>query len=113
MSVSQSGERGWRSGKAATPTLKPPDLRTSETSSWAWVKPPGCGTQGAFGSPGGSPRSASTSRTPASAYWPMMCLSSSAEWPTAVRCATGRSVVWAAMRLVTSIVRSREEPPAP
>ncbi len=39
----------------------------------------------ACGSPGGSPRSARTLRTPASAYCPMMWRSSATEWSTAVR----------------------------
>ena len=37
MSVSQSGERGCFSGKAATPTQKSPDSLTSRTSSSAYV----------------------------------------------------------------------------
>ncbi|MDQ0937212.1 hypothetical protein QFZ49_007187 [Streptomyces turgidiscabies] len=53
------------------------------------------------------------SRTPASAYWPMMWRSSASECPTAVRWATGVSVVSWAMRRVVSTVRSREDPPAP
>ena len=45
------------------------------------------------GPPGGSPRSASTLRTPASAYAPMTCAARRATRPTQVRCATGVSVV--------------------
>jgi hypothetical protein len=39
--------------------------------------------------------------------------SSPTEWPTAVRCATGSSVVSVAMFSVISTVRARVEPPAP
>ena len=46
----------------------PHDCARSRTSSTAWSSPPGCRCHGAPGPPGGSPRSASTLRTPASAY---------------------------------------------
>ncbi len=42
-----------------------------------------------------------------------MWRSSATEWSTAVRWATGRRVVSAAIRFVTSTVRSRDDPPAP
>jgi hypothetical protein len=37
-------------------------------------------------------------RTPTAAYEPITCRSSATEWPTAVRCATGTSVVSSAIR---------------
>ena len=43
----------------------------------------------------------------------MMLRSSAIEWSTAVRCATGVSVVSVAIRPTMLTVRSREEPPAP
>ena len=43
----------------------------------------------------------------------MSVRSSATEWSTAVRCATGSSVVSEAIRSVISIVRARVEPPAP
>jgi hypothetical protein len=43
----------------------------------------------------------------------MTCRSSATEWPTAVKCPTGVSVVSAAIRPVIRTVRSRVEPPAP
>jgi hypothetical protein len=42
-----------------------------------------------------------------------MLRSSALEWSTAVRCATGNSVVSDAICSVISIVRARVEPPAP
>ena len=65
------------------------------------------------GSPGGSPRSASTLRTPTAAYEPITWRSSATEWLTAVKCPTGVSVVSSAILPVTLTVRSRVEPPAP
>ena len=61
--------------------------------------PRGAAAHSACGSPGGSPRSARTLRTPAAAYWPMMCRSSATEWSTAVKWPTGISVVSVAMPL--------------
>ena len=112
-SVSWSGERGCFSGKAATPTQKSPELRMSRTSSSAYSRPWACRTQSACGSPGGSPRSASTLRTPAAAKEPMIRRSSATLWSTAVRWASGVSVVSVAMRSVMATVRSRVDPPAP
>ena len=105
--------RGCFSGNAATPTQKSPDARTSRTSSSAYASPSGCGTHSPSGAPGGSPRSASTLRTPTSAYEPMTCRSSATVWLTAVRWPTGVSVVSAAIRPVTRTVRSLVDPPAP
>ena len=42
-----------------------------------------------------------------------MVRSSATEWSTAVRCATGSSVVSDSMLSVISMVRARVEPPAP
>ena len=42
-----------------------------------------------------------------------MLRSSTIEWSTAVRCASGTSAVSVAMRSVMAMVRSRVEPPAP
>lgn len=50
---------------------------------------------------------------PASAYWPMMLRSSAMEWSTAVRWATGVSVVSATICSVSLTVPARVEPPAP
>ena len=69
-SWSRLGDSGCWSGKAATPTVKCPALRTSATSSSAWSSPSGCGVHALPGPPGGSPRRARTLRTPASAYSP-------------------------------------------
>src|SRR5512135_491710 len=112
-SVSWSGESGCFSGNAATPTQKSPRPRTIRTSSAAWDRPCGCGTHRPPGPPGGSPRNASTLRTPTPAYCSITLRSSARLWPTAVRWPTGVSVVSVAMRSVTRIVRSRVDPPAP
>ncbi len=50
---------------------------------------------------------------PASAYWPMMLRSSAMEWLTAVRWATGVSVVSETICWVSLTVPARVEPPAP
>ncbi len=75
--------------------------------------PSGCGVHSPIGSPGGSPRIASTLLMPSAAYEPMTCRSSAIEWFTPVRCATGNRVVSLAIRPVVRTVRSRLEPPAP
>ena len=80
-------------GNAATPTLKSPDSLTSRTRSSAYSTPSGCRTHSPIGSPGGSPRTASTLRMPAPASRPMTLRSSATEWSTAVRWAIGSSVV--------------------
>src|ERR1700722_10076732 len=113
VSVSSSDERGCRSGNAATPTQKSPEDFSSSTSCCAWARPSGCATQGAFGSPGGSPRSARTLRTPTLANQPMTLRSSATEWLTAVRWATGFSWVCSAIAPATWTVPSRVDPPAP
>ena len=68
---------------------------------------------GAAGPSDGSPRSASTLRTPAAAYEPITERSVSREWSTQVRCASGVIEVSCAIRSVTRTVRSRVDPPAP
>ncbi len=75
--------------------------------------PPSVGTQAVPGPPSGSPRSASTLRTPDSASEPRIRLSSSVVCPTQVRCAIGSIEVSRAMRPVMATVRSRVVPPAP
>ena len=69
--------------------------------------PSGCATHGWVGPPGGSPRSASTLRTPAPAYAPITDRNSSREWATQVRWPSGVSEVSCATRSVTRIVPSR------
>ncbi len=54
------------SGKAATPTESFVALRMNATSSEAYSIPPSVETHSVPGPPGGSPRSASTLRTPES-----------------------------------------------
>ena len=103
----------WPSGNAATPTLKPPVSRTSATSSSAYVSPPSVAVHGVPGPSGGSPRSASTLRTPASAYAFRIPASSSRVCPTQVRWAMGVSEVSCAIRPVIRTVVSRVLPPAP
>ena len=76
-------------------------------------RPRGWRTHSPVGSPGGSPRTASTLRTPAPASRPITLRSSATEWLTAVRWAIGSSVVSVAIRSVTATVVSRVEPPAP
>ena len=100
-------------GERAHPTQKSPEARTSRTRSSAYSTPCGCLTHSALGSPTGSPRSASTLRTPTAAYEPITRRNSATEWSTAVKCPTGVSVVSAAIRPVIRTVRSRVEPPAP
>ena len=70
-------------------------------------------THGVPGPASGSPRSASTLRTPDSRSESRIRVSSAVVCPTQVRCAIGSSVVSRAIRPVIAMVRSRVVPPAP
>ena len=77
------------------------------------MKPPSVAVQAVPGPSVGSPRSTITLWTPPSAYARRIARSSSAVWPTQVRCAIGVSDVSFAIREVTRMVPSRVVPPAP
>src|SRR5215469_7420559 len=111
-SVSRSGDRGWPSGNAATPTQKSPDALIRRTSSSAYSRPSGWATHSSLGAPGGSPRRASTFRTPTPAYEPITWRSSATEWLTAVKEPTGVSVVSSSILPVTWTGWSGVVPPA-
>jgi hypothetical protein len=82
------------------------------TRSVAWAKPPAVAVK-AVSPLGGSPRSASTFRTSASASWSSTAASSSRVAPTHVRWAIASMPNSRLIRDTSSIVRARVLPPAP
>ena len=113
MSRSIDSAPGWPPGKAATPTLKPPWSRASDTSSHG-VGEAALG-RGPLGARALGRVAAQREHVvdPASAYAARIDSSSSRVWPTQVRWAIGSIEVSRAIRPVTRTVVSRELPPAP
>ena len=100
------------SGKAATPTLKPPISLTSATQ-LVGVPQAALGGRRRTRPSGGSPRRARTLRTPAAAYDRRIAVRLVAGVAHVAGVAIGVSEVSLAIRPVTRTVVSRVLPPAP